>query len=75
MTAKMTGKEAVALSGRSESWLRRHECVWCNQGLWNALLYGCGSIFGPKCDPKKKDFSPAARSRIRPPVGSPREGL
>jgi len=53
----MTGKEAVALSGRSESWLKRHECWLCGQQLWRALTTaGCGAIFD-RCDPTKKDFS------------------
>jgi len=56
----MTGKEAIELSGRSESWLRRHCCAWCDQTLWRALRYGCGSIY-EKCEPEKKDFSPATR--------------
>lgn len=61
----MTGKEAIALSGRSESWLRTRNCVWCDQTLWRALLYGCGSLH-ERCDPAKKDFSDAARWPIPP---------
>ena len=57
----MTGKEAIAVSGRSETWLRNHECAFCGQTLWRALRYGCGAMF-EKCDPAKKDFSPAGRS-------------
>lgn len=56
----MTGKEAVKLSGRSETWLRNHECSWCGQTLWRALVYGCGAIY-EKCDPAKKNFGPEAR--------------
>jgi hypothetical protein len=58
----MTGKEATAASGRSESWLRRHECAWCGQTLWRALRSGCGAI-GERCDPSAKDFSDAAKSK------------
>jgi hypothetical protein len=56
----MTGKEARTLSGRSESWLRRHECAWCGQTLWHALMNGCGAIFD-RCDPTKKNFGPDAK--------------
>jgi hypothetical protein len=52
----MTGKEAVALSGRSETWLRNHECAWCGQTLWRALNGKCGAVFD-RCDPSQKDFS------------------
>jgi hypothetical protein len=57
----MTGKEAIALSGRSETWLRRHECVFCGQTLWRALTSGCGAIFD-RCDPTKKDFSETGKA-------------
>lgn len=57
----MTRKEAEAISGRSESWLKRHTCAFCDQILWRALRGGCAAIY-EKCDPTKKDFSPAGRS-------------
>lgn len=53
----MTGKEAKELTGRSESWLRRHSCAFCEQKLWRALTQGCGAIY-ERCDPTKKDFGP-----------------
>ena len=56
----MTGKEAVALSGRSQTWLRRHVCAWCDRTLWGALRYGYGAIYD-RCDPDKKDFTPRGR--------------
>jgi len=56
----MTGAEAIKLSGRSESWLRRHSCAWCDQTLWRALRYGCGALH-ERCAPSEKDFSDAAR--------------
>jgi hypothetical protein len=59
----MTGKEAVALSGRSESWLRRHSCVLCEQTLWRALRYGCGAIY-ERCDLAKKDFTAAGKYHV-----------
>jgi hypothetical protein len=59
---RMTHDEAIAVSGRSESWLKRHTCTWCEQTLWRALRYGCGAMH-EKCDPSKKDFSPAGRAR------------
>lgn len=62
----MTKSEALKVSKRSESWLRRHECAWCGQSLWRALRYGCGAIY-EKCEPEKKDFSDAGRY---PPQGS-----
>jgi hypothetical protein len=52
----MTRAEALKLSGRSETWLRRHECVWCSQTLWRALRFGCGAMFN-RCRPEEKDFS------------------
>jgi hypothetical protein len=57
----MTADEAVAFSGRSKSWLKTHVCALCEQTLWYALRYGCGSMY-EKCDPTKKDFSPAGRA-------------
>jgi hypothetical protein len=56
----MTRAEAIATSGRSESWLRRHTCSWCDQYLYRALRYGCTALY-EKCDPAKKDFSDAGR--------------
>ena len=58
----MTGKEAMALSGRGETWLRRHSCAWCEQTLWRALTVGCGAIYD-KCDPTTKNFSTDAEIR------------
>jgi hypothetical protein len=59
----MTGKEATDLSGRSETWLRNHSCVWCEQTLWRALTTaGCGALFSDRCDPTKKDFSHEAQA-------------
>ena len=56
----MTGAEAKLLSGRSESWLRRHSCVLCEQTLWRALTSGCGAIY-ERCDPTKKSFGASSR--------------
>jgi len=56
----MTSKEAREVSGRTESWLRNHECAWCGQTLLRALMHGCGAIY-EKCEPAKKDFFDAAR--------------
>lgn len=53
----MTREKVLALSGRSESWLRRHTCWLCEKTLWRALRYGCGAIY-ERCDPATKDFSP-----------------
>lgn len=57
----MGGAEAVQLSGRNESWLKRHTCAWCDQTLWRALRNGCAAMYEPRCDPSKKDFSGTAR--------------
>ncbi len=57
----MTRAEAIATSGRSESWLRRHICAWCNQDLYRALRHGCTALY-EQCDPAKKDFSEAGRN-------------
>lgn len=69
----MTGKEAKALSGRSETWLRNHLCSWCDQTLWGALTSGCGAIY-EQCDPTKKNFSMFSRenaqSVVKPTVSS-----
>lgn len=58
----MTPKEALELSGRSESWLRNHECDWCGQTLWASLRSGCGAIY-ERCDPTKRDFTMKAREK------------
>ena len=58
----MTGNEAVALSKRSETWLRNHECAWCGQTLWLALTHGCGAIY-EQCEPADKDFGPDAKRK------------
>jgi uncharacterized protein YceK len=60
----MTGREAIALSGRSETWLRTHVCAFCDQTLWRALTSGCGAIFD-RCDPTQKDFSKAGRLELK----------
>lgn len=52
----MKGAEAIKLSGRSETWLRNHECAWCGQTLWRSLVHGCGAILD-KCEPDKRDFT------------------
>lgn len=59
--------EAVKHSGRSETWLRTHECAWCGQTLLRALQYGCGAIY-ENCDPLQKKFSDAERFKA---VGDP----
>lgn len=61
---RMTRAQAVEISGRSESWLKTHTCAWCDQILWRALRYGCGAIY-EKCDPTKKDFSPAGKTSCK----------
>ena len=53
----MTVKEAVKLTGKSEYWLRNHSCPWCDQTALNAVRYGCGSIYGEKCNPMDR-FKP-----------------
>lgn len=57
----MTPAEAKSVSGRSESWLKRHVCAWCDQTLWRALRYGCCAMY-EKCDPAKKDYTSKGRS-------------
>jgi hypothetical protein len=47
-------KEACHLSGRGLTWLKEHECAWCDQGALYALMYGCGSIYGPRCVPAER---------------------
>lgn len=63
---RCTDTEAVKISGRSESWLKRHTCAWCDQTLWHVLRYGCAAM-NEKCDPAKKNFSPAGQ--LPPPQG------
>lgn len=53
MKKDMTIKEACKKTGKSEKWLRTHECMWCGQIALNAVRYGCGAIY-EKCDPMKK---------------------
>ena len=57
----MTKREAIALSKRTEFWLRNHSCKWCSATLLQSLMHGCGAIF-EKCDPSEKDFSDTARA-------------
>jgi hypothetical protein len=52
----ITAKEASKLSGKSITWLRTHECMWCNQSALNSLRYGCGAIY-EKCEPRKRMFN------------------
>jgi hypothetical protein len=56
----LTPAEALKLTGRSETWLRNHECAWCGQTLWRALRSGCGAIYD-KCDPTHKEFGSGAK--------------
>jgi hypothetical protein len=60
----MTAKEAAKLSHRSITWLRTHECGWCDRSCLNALRYGCGAIW-EKCDPKTKDYTARAATTER----------
>lgn len=60
---RLTRAECAELSGRSISWLRRHQCGLCEQTCLRALQYGCASIFGPKCDPRAKSYGPEARAK------------
>lgn len=46
-------KATCEKTGKSEYWLRTHECPWCGQTALNAVRYGCGSIF-EKCNPMDK---------------------
>ena len=62
---KMTIKEAVKLSGRSEHWLRTHLCSWCDYDLLSALRFGCGAMYDQKCEPAKKNFGDDAMERDR----------
>jgi hypothetical protein len=49
----LTTKEAIALTGRSESFLRRNECAWCGQTLLRQVKGNCGAFYDEPCDPKK----------------------
>jgi hypothetical protein len=46
----MTRKEACVATGYGLTWLKSHKCGWCDQGALAALMYGCASIYGPRCD-------------------------
>lgn len=59
----MSPAKIKELTGRSESWLRDHFCVFCDQHLWATLRHGCAA-YGEKCDPTKKDFTDAGRSTL-----------
>ena len=54
--------EAIAVSGRSKSWLERHTCAWCDQTLWLTLRHGCAAMYEP-CEPSKKDFTSRGRCK------------
>lgn len=57
----MTYQEAAEFAGCSISTLKRYQCVLCDQTALRQLTGGCGSIFGPKCDPKTaKTWPPKA---------------
>lgn len=51
----MTEKEASKIAGKSITWLRTHECMWCGQSALNSLRVGCSAIY-EKCEPKKRDY-------------------
>lgn len=57
MPQHMTAKEAATHAGCSVSTLKRYQCAWCEQPLYNALTGGCGAIY-EKCDPADKPFYP-----------------
>jgi hypothetical protein len=59
----MRPAKILELTGRSETWLRRHICVWCEQTLWAALRHGCGGAYGKKCNPAEKDYSDAGEAK------------
>jgi hypothetical protein len=48
-----TAKQAAEMCGRSESWLRRHICSWCDQTLLYAVQGNCGAIY-ERCDINQK---------------------
>jgi hypothetical protein len=50
MANKLTYKDVCRLTGRSLAWLKAHQCAWCDQDALYAVKYGCGSIYGPRCD-------------------------
>lgn len=56
----LTIKEACELTGRTEHFMRNHECAWCGVTLLNAIRYGCGSGLGPG---QEDDCEPATRRK------------
>lgn len=69
----MTRKEACGATGYGLTWLKSHQCAWCEQQGLAALMYGCASIYGPRCDVvrrfKRKDDKQCAEVQTRtPPV-------
>jgi len=58
---RMTHKEAAAFAGCSVSTLKRYQCGFCEQSALDMLRYGCGAIWGPKCDPRERDWPPKTR--------------
>lgn len=52
---RITAKRAAEITGYSVSWLKRHECAWCNQTCLRQTQGNCGSIYGPhnQCGPNK----------------------
>lgn len=66
----MTAREAAALTGRSETWLRSHTCAWCGETLLRAIQNGCGARSYPWPDrppeitAESEDCKPRERRKL-----------
>lgn len=66
MGEMLTTADAVKMTGRSASFLRRNECAWCGQTLLRQALGNCNAFY-ERCDPKKPRpwWSEAARRALK----------
>lgn len=58
-----TRKDACRLTRRGLTWLKAHQCGWCGQNALYAVTYGCGSIYGPRCDTVRRFKAPSERRK------------
>jgi hypothetical protein len=62
----LSRKEACQVSKRGLTWLKTHQCGWCDQNALHAIMYGCCSIYGPRCDPAKRFSKPSQQQTHAP---------
>lgn len=65
----MEPREICEITGRSKSWLQRHECGLCEGNLWRIYRFNCcHSMFGAKCTREQHLARAAAiKAAAKPP--------